>query len=499
MGQGCPYLPILSAHSHANMRPCRSLKRVSHMHRSLPTVLIASVYLVSTSLYLHRSLLPDFVSLAFAGNEGARPDTPILRSETLNRANNRRRHMNRLYDKMDDDLYDSTLGPLLLDNTTPAENQPATALELGTGDSATLEAFGGRAALRSLARKLDFDSAAGTFPTQSRTANVPLSIWVLGNQIDLENQISGTGYDPGLSGDTVSIDSGVDYLVNDGLVLGLGISWGSTDGEALARQLRYSESNLAVSPYFVARMTDWLNLRGSFSFGQSTIDQSAIGTVPDTVRYAETLESSTISNSIGLGAHYEFGNLPLTIQLDGDMITARKYLKAARTTDGSMMTENTAATRLLDAQAEARYRITLGELDHHRIIPFAGQQETIALMNQNFGRRGSTRYFVGSEYSYDPLNFGLSLQGFREMATDAELLEGIRSEVSLSHHLPQGYGTLSPYVSAEQTNAYLETGGGFTHDWGAFPGQISVELRRKFTYEIHHSTYSGLVTMDFTF
>ena len=466
------------------------------MNRPLPIVLIASVCVAATSLYLHRGLLPNFVPLAFAGDDSARPDTPILRSETMNRANNRRRHMNRLYEKMDKDIYDSTLGPLLLDDSISEEDQPGTALELGTGDDATLEAFGGRAALRSLARKLDFDSAAGTFPTQSRTANVPLSIWVVGNQTDLENQISGRGYDPGLSGDTVSIDSGVDYLVDDGLVLGLGISWGNTDGETGARQLRYSENNFAVSPYFVARMTDWLNLRGSFSFGQSTIDQSAIGTGPDSLRYAETLESSTVSNSIGLGAHYEFGAIPLTIQLDGDMITAREYIDAAKANDGSNIAASIATTRLFDAQAQARYRIALGE---HSIIPFAGQQETIALMNQDYGRSGSTRYFVGSEYAYDPLNFGLSLQGFRELGSDADPLEGVRSEVSLSSDLPQGYGTLSPYLSAEQTNLYLETGGGITHDWGGIPGQLSLEVRRKFTYDIHHSDYSGLMTVDFNF
>ena len=496
MRHDCLPFSILGAHFIASMQRTGNYNALTHMHRPLPTVLIASVCLASTALYLHRSGIAEFVPLALAGNSSARPDTPILRSETLNRANNRRRHMNRLYDKMDEDLYDSTLGPLMLDDSIPAEAQPATALELGTGDETTLEAFGGRAALRSLAQKLDFDSAAGTFPTQSRSASVPLSIWVVGNQADIENRIAGTGYDPGLSGDTVSIDSGVDYLVADGLVLGLGVGWGSTAGESGARQLEYRESNLAVSPYFVARMTDWLNLRGSVSFGESTISQSAIGTGPDTLRYAEALESTTISNSIGFGSEYEFGSLPLTVQLDGDMITARENVKSARATDGSMIPENTAYTQLFDAVAEARYRISMG---NHRIIPFAGQEETIAMMNQDYGRSGSTRYFAGSEYAYDPMNFGMSIQGFREMATDSEMLEGIRSEFSMTEELPRGYGTLSPYINTESTNIYLETGGGLTHEWGKFPGQVSFEMRRKFTYEIQHSDYSGLVTVDFKF
>ena len=177
-------------------------------------------------------------------------------------------------------------------------------------------------------------------------------------------------------------------------------------------------------------------------------------------------------------------------------MAARPDRPGAKANDGSNIAASIATTRLFDAQAQARYRIALGE---HSIIPFAGQQETIALMNQDYGRSGSTRYFVGSEYAYDPLNFGLSLQGFRELGSDADPLEGVRSEVSLSSDLPQGYGTLSPYLSAEQTNLYLETGGGITHDWGGIPGQLSLEVRRKFTYDIHHSDYSGLMTVDFNF
>ena len=47
--------------------------------------------------------------------------------------------------------------------------------------------------------------------------------------------------------------------------------------------------------------------------------------------------------------------------------------------------------RVLDtdpASVEARYRLGFG---NHEIIPFAGQDETISLLNQNYGRSGSTR------------------------------------------------------------------------------------------------------------
>ncbi|MEQ9347654.1 MAG: hypothetical protein RIG26_14540 [Thalassospira sp.] len=466
------------------------------MHKDLKTALTATVYLASVGLFQHYGIIPRFLPLALAREDGARPDAPILRSETLNRAHNRRRHMDRLYDKMDDDLYDTTFAPLFLENALPSDAPSASRLQFGSTDDILQQAFSGRAALTSLAGKIDFDSAAGTFPTQSRTFRTPISIWVSGNITDLENRITGSGYDPGLSGDTVSIDSGVDYLIDDGLVVGLGVGWGSTLGESAARQLRYRESNLSVSPYFVARMTDWLNLRGSLSMGKSTITQSAIGTVPDDLRYAETLGSSTISSTIGFGSKYEFGILPVNVELYGDMITAREYVQNARADDGSMIFGNTATTRLFDAGAEGRYRLLMGD---HVIVPFAGQEQTISMMNQNYGRSGSTRYYAGSEYAYEPLNFDISIQGFREMATNADLVEGIRSEFALTHDLPRGYATLQPFINVESTNLYIDTGGGMTYDWGRIPGQVNFEVRRKFTYEIHHRDYTGLVSIDFPF
>ena len=466
------------------------------MHWHLKTALAATVCIATAALYHYRGQLPRFVTLAFAGETGARPDSVILRSETLNRADNRRRHMNRLYNKMDNDLYESTISPLLFDDFVDPADETSSSLYLDTDENPTVEVFGGRAALKSLAGKIDFDSAAGTFPTQSRTVRVPISIWVVGNHTDLENRITRSGYDPGLSGDSVSIDSGVDYLVDEGLVVGLGVGWGNTLGESGSRQLRYRESNLALSPYFVARMTDWLNLRGSLSFGKSMISQSAIESPPVNIRYAESLESSTISNSIGFASKYDFGGLPFSLQLDGDMITAHEYLEAARATDGSMIAANTATTRLFDAALEARYRFDLG---NHRITPFAGQEETISLLNQDYGRSRSTRYYGGSDYRYDPLNLDLSLTGFREMATDSQPLEGIRSELALTRDLPHSYVTLQPYVTVESTNLYLDTGGGITQSWGAMPGQLSFEVRRKFTYEVRHSDYTGLLTIDFPF
>ncbi len=466
------------------------------MHRHLKTALAATVCIATAALYYHRGVLPRMISLAFAGDGGARPDSLILRSETLNRADNRRRHMNRLYDKIDNDLYESTISPLLFDDFVDPADETSPSLYLDTNTDPSVEVFGGRAALTSLARRIDFDSAAGTFPMQSRTVRVPISIWVVGNHTDLENRITRAGYDPGLSGDSVSIDSGVDYLLDDGLVVGLGIGWGNTLGETGSRQLRYRESNLAVSPYFVARMTDWLNLRGSLSFGKSMISQSAIASPPSDVPYAESLESNTFSNSIGFASKYDFGGLPVSLQLDGDMITAHEYIGSARATDGSTITAKTATTRLFDAALEARYDLDLGR---HKITPFAGQEETISLLNQNYGRSGSTRYYGGSEYRYDPLKFDLSITGFREVATDGEPLEGIRSEIALTRDLPQSYVTLQPFLMVESTNMYLDTGGGITQNWGAIPGQLSFEVRRKFTYEVRHSDYSGLLTIDFPF
>ena len=466
------------------------------MNRHLKTALTASVCIATAALYYHRGIFPRFMTLALASENNARPDPVILHSETLNRADNRRRHMNRLYDKMDNDLYESTLSPLLFDDFVDPVNEASPSLYLGTGNDPTVEVFGGRAALSSLARKIDFDSAAGTFPTQSRSVRVPISIWVVGNHTDLENRITRSGYDPGISGDSVSIDSGVDYLLDDGLVIGLGIGWSNTLGETGARQLRYRESNLAVSPYFVARMTDWLNLRGSLSIGKSMIRQSAIEAPPTSMRYAENLESRTFSNSIGFASKYEFGGLPLSVQLDGDMITAHEYIDAARAADGGVVGANTAKTRLFDAALEARYQLDFGP---HRIIPFAGQEETISLLNQNYGRSGSTRYYGGSDYRYDPLGFDLSITGFREVANSSQPLEGIRSELALTRDLPQSYVTLQPFVTVETTNLYLDTGGGITQSWATLPGQLSFEVRRKFTYEVQHSDYTGLLTIDFPF
>ncbi|MFV1851438.1 MAG: autotransporter domain-containing protein [Thalassospira sp.] len=466
------------------------------MHRHTKTILAATVCVATAAIYASRGVTPNIITLAFAEDDGVGPAPPILRSETLNRANNRRRHMNRLYDKMDKDIYDSTLAPLLFDGFIPPAEQATENLQFGSGVTTPSEVFGGRAALSSLARKIDFDSAAGTFPTQSRTVRVPISIWVVGNQADLENRVTGSGYDPGLSGDTVSIDSGVDYLVGDGLVLGLGAGWGSTLGESSKHQLRYRESNFALSPYFVARVTDWLNLRGSVSLGKSTIRQSAIGTVPNDLPYAETIESTTLSNSIGFGSEYEFGVVPLSLSLEGDMITAREYLGDGRATDGGLIAGSTATTRLFDAALEARYRLSFG---NHRIIPFAGQEETISLLNQNYGRSGSTRYYVGSDYAYDPLNFDLSIQGFRDLATGSDPVEGVRSEFSLSRDMFQSQLTLQPFVSIESTNRYLDTGGGVTQEWGHFPGQLRFEVRRKLTYEIPRGNYTGLLSIDVPF
>lgn len=461
------------------------------MHRHLQTVLIAATCLATTAIVLRREIYTALtIPPAFAHDHHVRPDAPVLRSETTNRAENRLRHMNRLYNKMDDDLYDSQITPLFLDGA----QYPTAPDGLQFGGAAGT--YSSREALSSLAGSIDFDSAAGTFPFQARTSNTPLSIWVSGNQTSLSNHIAGGGYDPGLGGNTLSIDSGIDYMLDDGLVVGLGVGWGNTEGTIDAQQLRFRETNVSVAPYVVARMTDWLNLRGSVSFGQSDIRQSAIGEVPDNLAYADTLDSHTLSSSIGFGSQYELSAIPLSVALSGDMIAAREYFASARAVNGGQIAGNVASTRTFDGTAEMR--LHLGN-QSHLFTPFSGRNETVTMMNQNFGRSGVSRYFVGSEYTYTPLSFNIEMRGFRETATDTDILEGVRSEINVKRDLPGNWGTVRPHVMTESTNQYLELGGGLTHNWGRVPGQLRLEMRRTFSYEVQQGDFSSLVTIDFPF
>ncbi|WP_404426967.1 hypothetical protein [Thalassospira australica] len=439
----------------------------------------------------------EIVPPANAEDDGPnRLDAPILRSETINRSANQQRHINRLYDKMEKDLVGSTIGPLFLDNSIPAPAQPPNALALGTGDATTIETFGGRSALASIAKKLDFDTANGTFPNQTRRGATPISLWVHGSQTDIENRITDTGYNPNLSGDVISIDTGVDYQVDDSLIIGLGVGWGSTLSEAAARQVLYRENNVTFSPYFVSRMTEWLNIRGSIGVGSSTITQSALNGGSDDLSYAENLQSSTLSSSIGFGTEYDLDFLPVTLSLDGDVITAREEFDSARAVDGSLVRARTALNQIFDTTAEARYNLVLG--DHH-LMPFAGQDQTVTLMNQGYGRSTNRRYFAGTEYAYDPWQIGASVEGFREFSPNSDAVEGVRSELILRSELPYDYGVLSPYVTSENTSTYSQLGGGITHDWGGIPGQMSLEVQRKLTFETEHNNLSGLMTIHFDF
>ncbi|MET4732205.1 hypothetical protein ABIE64_000905 [Thalassospira sp. MBR-102] len=486
--------PIFLRHGCKDPIGIKQAYRLTVKRRSYISLAIsACLAFAMLGLLLRHEIVPN----ANAEDDGSgRPDAPILRSETLNRAANQQRHIDRLYDKMENDLLGSTIGPLFLDDSVPAPEQPPNALALGTGNATTIETFGGRSALASIAKKLDFDTANGTFPNQTRRGASPISLWVHGSQTDIENRVTDTGYNPNLSGDVISIDTGVDYLVDDSLIIGLGVGWGSTLSEAAARQVLYRENNVTFSPYFVSRMTEWLNIRGSVGMGTSTITQSAIDGGPDDLSYAENLESSTLSSSIGFGTEYDLGFLPVTVSLDGDIITAREEFESARGADGSLIPARTALTQLFDSTAEARYNLVLGD---HRLVPFAGQDQTITLMNQGYGRSTNRRYFAGSEYAYDPWNFGLSLEGFREFAPNTDPLEGVRSELSLSSELPYGYGILSPYVTSENTSTYSQLGGGITHDWGGIPGQMSLEVQRKLTFATEHNNLSGLMTIHFDF
>ncbi|WP_339860944.1 hypothetical protein [Thalassospira alkalitolerans] len=455
-------------------------------------VIAACLAIAILAPFSRREIVPN----ANAGNGDSRPDAPILRSETLNRTGNQKRHIDRLYQKMETDIVGSMLEPLFLDDSIPPSEQPPNALALGTGDATTIETFGGRSALASIARKLDFDSANGTFPNQSRRRATPISIWLHGSQADIENRVSETGYNPGLSGDVISIDTGVDYLVDDSLIVGLGIGWGSVLSEVAARQVLYRENNVTFSPYFVSRMTEWLNIRGSLGIGSSTIAQSAINGGANDLNYAESLDSATLSSSIGFGAEYDLGFVPVTLSIDGDMITAREKFETARAADGTMVPARTALSQLFDTTAEARYDLVLGD---HRLVPFAGQDQTVTLMNQGYGRSTNRRYFAGSEYTYDPWQFGVSVEGFREFPPNVAPLEGIRSEITLQSELPYGYGVLSPYVNGETTGTYLQMAGGITHDWGTIPGQMSIEFQRKLTFATEHNNLSGLLTVHFDF
>lgn len=457
------------------------------------TAIAACLALVMLAILLRHEIAPT----ASAEDDGPnRLDAPILRSETINRSANQQRHINRLYDKMEKDLVGSIIGPLFLDNSIPAPAQPPNALALGTGDATTIETFGGRSALASIAKKLDFDTANGTFPNQARRGATPISLWVHGSQTDIENRVTDTGYNPNLSGDVISIDTGVDYLVDDSLIIGLGVGWGNTLSEAAARQVLYRENNVTFSPYFVSRMTKWLNIRGSIGIGSSTITQSALNGGSDDLGYAENLESSTLSSSIGFGMNYDLDFLPVTLRLDGDIITAREEFDSARAVDGSLIPARTAWNRIFDSTAEARYRLVLG--DHH-LVPFAGLDQTVTLMNQGYGRATNRRYFAGTEYAYDPWQIGMSVEGFREFSPNSDTVNGLRSELSLRSELPYGYGVLSPYVTSENTSTYLQMGGGITHNWGTIPGQMSLEVQRKLTFETEHNNLSGLMTIHFDF
>ncbi|MCC9620835.1 autotransporter outer membrane beta-barrel domain-containing protein [Thalassospira sp. MA62] len=464
------------------------------MHTHLKNALMAAACLTVPAFWLGRDVVSAVViPLAHASNNTARPDAPVLRSETLNRNSNRRRHMDRLYDKMDEDFFDGTISPLFFDGAMPST---VDGMSFSGDHAAASQGYSGRSALTSVASQIDFDSAAGTFPMQSRTSNSALSIWLSGSQADLINNVALSGYDPGLGGDTVSIDSGVDYLVGDGLVVGLGVGWTDTAGEVGARQLQFQETNVNLAPYFVARMTDWLDLRGSLSLGQSTITQTAIGTVPDGMQYARDLDSNTFASSIGFGARYGFGVIPLSVEMSGDMISAREYFEATTAIDGSSIPASTVQSRMLDGAAEAR--LALGN-STHLFTPFTGSEQTISLMSQGYGRSEGTRYFLGTEYAYTPLDFSLEMQGFRQMATDASMIEGLRSEVNLTRDLPFDWGRISPSVMTEATNEYLELGGGLTHDWGNFPGHMRLEMRRTYSYEEAHGNFSSLVTIDLPF
>ena len=437
-------------------------------------------------------VIPSWINRALAAqNKILRTtESPILRTETMTRTQNRLGHLDRLSDRLDGNLVNNTLQPLFLDSSKPASEQPPNALAMGTDVASQIESYSGRDALGSLAERIDFDSANGSFPTQDAATERAISIWVHGTRKSIDNRVTHDGFDPGLNGDVIAVDTGVDYRVDTSTIIGLALGWGSTASDIAARQTLYRENNVTFSPYFLTRMTDWLKLNGSLGIGSSDITRSGLAST-----YENTSSSMTYSGSLGFDAEQNLGQTPLSLRLSGNLISARESYGKHFTPNGEIVTGHVATSTLFDSEAEARYRIEMGE---HIFTPFFGENQTMSVLNEGFGRDQTRRYYTGTDYTFSPFSLNASLRAFREFNPGAAPEEGVKGELRFSTTLPRDYGTIQPFLNTERDTDAIKLGGGFDHYWTDFSGHVGLEVRQTVTFDqTDKDPLSGLVTLSF--
>ncbi|PKR54160.1 autotransporter domain-containing protein [Thalassospira marina] len=437
-------------------------------------------------------VIPPWINSALAAQDktSRTTESPILRTETMTRAQNRLGHLDRLSDRLDGNFVANNLQPLFLDGSTPASEQPPGALAMGTDVASQIESHSGRDALGSLAERIDFDSANGSFPTQDRATERAISIWVHGTRQSIDNRIADDGFNPGLNGDVIAVDTGVDYRIDTSTIVGVALGWGSTASDIASRQTLYRENNVTFSPYFLTRMTDWLKLNGSLGIGSSDITRTGLSS-----SYENTSSSMTYSGSVGFDAEQNLGQTPLSLRLSGNLISARESYGKHFTPNGEIVSGHVATSTLFDSEAEARYRIEMGE---HIFTPFFGENQTMSVLNEGFGRDQSRRYFTGTDYAYTPLSLNASLQAFREFNPGEETYEGIKGELRFSTKLPRDYGTLQPFLNTERDTDAVKVGGGIDHYWSEFAGHVGVQINQTVTFDqTDKDPLSGLVTLSF--
>lgn len=447
---------------------------------------------VAVSALAPDQVVPPWINPALAAQDKhlRTTESPILRTETMTRNKNRLEHLDRLSDRLDGNFITNTLQPLFLDGSIAPEDQPDDALAMGTDIASQIESYSGRDALGSLAERIDFDSANGSFPTQDRATERAMSIWVHGTRQSIDNQVASDGFNPGLDGDVIAVDTGVDYRVDTSTIIGIAIGWGSTASDVAARQTLYRENNVTFSPYFLARMTDWLKLNGSLGIGSSDITRTGLSS-----RYENTSSSMTYSGSVGFDAQQNLGQTPLSLRLSGNLTTARESYGKHFTPNGEIVSGHVATSTLFDSEAEARYRIEMGD---HIVTPFMGENQTMSVLNEGFGQNQSRRYFSGTEYTYAPLGLNASIEAFRNFSPGDLPYEGVKGELRFSTLLPRDYGTLQPFVNTESDSDAVKLGGGFDHYWTRLSGHVGLQINQTVTFDqADKGPLSGLLTLKF--
>ncbi|MEQ5776349.1 MULTISPECIES: autotransporter domain-containing protein [unclassified Thalassospira] len=437
-------------------------------------------------------VIPPWITHAHAAQDKylRTSESPILRTETMTRSKNRLGHLDRLSDRLDGNFVTNTLQPLFLDGSIAPQDQPADALAMGTDVASQIESYSGRDALGSLAERIDFDSANGSFPTQDRATERAISIWVHGTRQSIDNRVTRDGFNPGLNGDVIAVDTGVDYRIDTSTIVGIALGWGSTASDIAARQTLYRENNVTFSPYFLTRMTDWLKLNGSLGIGSSDITRTGLSS-----SYENTSSSMTYSGSVGFDAEQNLGQTPLSLRLSGNLISARESYGKHFTPNGEIVSGHVATSTLFDSEAEARYRIEMGD---HTLTPFMGENQTMSVLNEGFGQDQTRRYFSGTDYNYSPLSLNASLEAFREFSPDDEPYEGVKGELRFSTVLPRDYGTLQPFVNTERDSDAVKVGGGIDHYWTEFSGHVGLEINQTVTFDqTDKDPLSGLLTLSF--